>query len=377
MARPGGSARLRVIGLCLVLTAADAFVEHLPTFARLWRHSGRHSLGGRVDNDKSRITSMRSADVNVATILLVRHGQTEWNVQGRYQGQMDSPLTELGRQEARALGERLRKSGDRIDSIWSSDLPRARNTAQEVAVALRKAHGGQPGLAYTVNEDARLRERSFGILEGLTREECRKKHPNEMRKFSSDGNYAISGGGESRATLVARTEAALIHIAEQNRGKTCVVVTHGAVVSTFLRFLLGIPFDVSPKNAPKGDLQIRNTCICELKYLATEGRWLVLSLGDVAHTQVCSRACACARACWWHTFSPFPCLFSPIFVHELRRVVTFERLTYACTYWTLSASCIHVYTSDSWVGYHAGPAQRSRGDICCHPFNSSNRASVI
>ena len=297
MARPGGSARLRVIGLCLVLTAADTFVEHLPTFARLWRHSGRHSLGGRVDNDKSSITSMRSADVNVATILLVRHGQTEWNVQGRYQGQMDSPLTELGRQEARALGERLRKSGDRIDSIWSSDLPRARNTAQEVAVALRKAHGGQPGLAYTVNEDARLRERSFGILEGLTREECRKKHPNEMRKFSSDGNYAISGGGESRATLVARTEAALMHIAEQNRGKTCVVVTHGAVVSTFLRFLLGIPFDVSPKNAPKGDLQIRNTCICELKYLATEGRWLVLSLGDVAHTQVCSRACACARAC--------------------------------------------------------------------------------
>eukprot|EP00802_Teleaulax_amphioxeia_P024056 Tamp_24712.p1 GENE.Tamp_24712~~Tamp_24712.p1 ORF type:complete len:307 (+),score=36.44 Tamp_24712:54-923(+) len=224
---------------------------------------------------------MRGGQDTAATILLVRHGQTEWNVQGRYQGQKDSPLTTLGRQEAKALGARLRGSGRKIEGVWSSDLARASDTALEIVSALAS---GPDGVKHELRLDARLRERSFGILEGMTREECRRKHPEEMQKFSSDGGYAISGGGESRSTLVERTAAALVDIAKDSPGKTNVVVTHGAVVSTFIRYLLGIPFSVNPDQQPPGDLQIRNTCICELKYLA-DGRWLVLSIGDTAHTE--------------------------------------------------------------------------------------------
>lgn len=217
---------------------------------------------------------------STSTILLVRHGQTEWNVQGKYQGQKDSPLTILGRKEAQALGQRLRESQREIHSIWSSDLARASDTAEEVVSALKT----RSGVTLEIRKDARLRERSFGILEGLTREECRNNHPEEMLKFGSDADYAISGGGESRSTLVARTESALIEIAKQTEGKTCVVVTHGAVVSTFMRYILGIPFTGSGNEQPKADLQIRNTCICEIKHLA-DGKWLVLSVGDVAHTE--------------------------------------------------------------------------------------------
>ena len=216
---------------------------------------------------------------NTASILLVRHGQTEWNVQGRYQGQMDSALTPRGRAEAKALGERLRQQGRDISSVWSSDLPRASDTAHILVAELQEA-----GRKYDVLLDPRLRERSFGILEGLTREECRRKHPEEIRKFSADGDYAISGGGESRSTLVQRAEEALLGIAKRSMGQTCLVVTHGAVVSTLMRYLLGIPFSMAPDKAPLADLQIRNTCICELRYHES-GKWTVLSLGDVAHTE--------------------------------------------------------------------------------------------
>ena len=128
--------------------------------------------------------AMSASSDNVATILLIRHGQTEWNVQGRYQGQKDSPLTPLGRQEAIALGERLRQGAREINPIiWSSDLNRAVSTAEEVVAALRLSSRGLAGVKYEIKTDPRLRERSFGILEGMTREECRSKHAEEMRKF--------------------------------------------------------------------------------------------------------------------------------------------------------------------------------------------------
>lgn len=242
--------------------------------------------GAGVSTDLLSMRAQVNGNERTATILLVRHGQTEWNVQGRYQGQKDSPLTPQGQGEAKALGERLRRQGRGISSVWSSDLPRASDTARTVVDELQKT-----GRQYDVLLDPRLRERSFGILEGLTREECRTKHPEEIRKFTEDSDYAITGGGESRSTLVQRTEEALVSIAERSLGQTCLVVTHGAVVSTLMRYLLGIPFHVAPDKQPLADLQIRNTCICELKYYES-GRWTVLSLGDVAHTEELGRAAA-------------------------------------------------------------------------------------
>ena len=278
---------LHVVAVCALFVEASLGFQgpaHVSTgTAPHGARSGqqRRVLGAALRGGVSSVDlSMRyPGEGSAATILLVRHGQTEWNVQGRYQGQKDSPLTLLGRQEATALGERLLHAGRDIDAIWSSDLPRASDTARHVVDELR-----QSGRQYDVRLDPRLRERSFGILEGLTREECRRLHPDEIRKFSADGGYAISGGGESRSTLVQRAEEALVNIAKQSLGQTSLVVTHGAVVSSLMRHLLGIPFNAEPGTRPLADLQIRNTCICELKYYEN-GRWTVLSMGDTAHTE--------------------------------------------------------------------------------------------
>src|SRR5690242_8696605 len=92
----------------------------------------------------------------MATLLLVRHGETDWNAEGRLQGQTDRPLNEYGRRQARELAERL--AGDGVVAIYASDLSRAKETAEIV--------GGRLGLPVVVDPD--LRERNWGTWEGLT-----------------------------------------------------------------------------------------------------------------------------------------------------------------------------------------------------------------
>ncbi|EKX36767.1 hypothetical protein GUITHDRAFT_145508 [Guillardia theta CCMP2712] len=192
-----------------------------------------------------------------ATILLVRHGQTEWNVQGRYQGHMDSPLTARGRQEAQLLGKslpkRLKESNKMIDNVFSSDLERARDTAKIISAEI--------GID-TIHTDTKLRERGFGIFEGLTREEVKSRYPEEMSTFAKmDLDYKV---------------------AQNHPGKVSLVVTHGAVISLLMRWMLGIPF--SPQSQAHADFKIRNSCLCELRYVGT--KWEVLSFGDVAHCEL-------------------------------------------------------------------------------------------
>lgn len=128
---------------------------------------------------------------NEAVVLLVRHGQTEWNVAGRYQGSLDSPLTARGLEQAQQLGERLRRSGRTIDAMWSSDMPRAKRTCTIIADAI-----GFP--VESCREDRDLRERGFGVFEGLDRAEILERYPDELEgtlKFNLDHKVP---GGESR-----------------------------------------------------------------------------------------------------------------------------------------------------------------------------------
>lgn len=153
-------------------------------------------------------------------ILLARHGETAWNALGKLQGHTDIALNDTGRGQARALAASLARAG--IRTVWASDLGRARETAEIVATAL--------GLAPPQIEPA-LRERRFGVFEGLTREECAAQHPDAWHAWHV--RTATPPGAEERERAVERLGAALTRIAERGDGPA-LVVSHGGVMRLWL-----------------------------------------------------------------------------------------------------------------------------------------------
>jgi probable phosphoglycerate mutase len=161
-------------------------------------------------------------------LLVVRHGETDWNVASRWQGQADIPLNDRGRAQAHALAARFR--GHVVGDIVSSDLSRARETAHILASEL--------GLK-DVRFDVRLRERSFGCFEGLTRDECESKHPSEWRAWRED--HTAPPGGESAETLLARVSSAFDRAALQltRDDVPALIVTHGGVIRAIVSAATG------------------------------------------------------------------------------------------------------------------------------------------
>ena len=157
-------------------------------------------------------------------VLVWRHGRTRWNVEHRFQGQADPPLDEVGRHQA-AASARLLASYSPI-AIISSDLRRAVQTARPLAELLE----------LPVALDRRLRERSLGQWEGLTRDEVIRRHPEQYAHWQA-GRDAPQHGGETRAELAARSLAALAAA----EGETVVLVTHSATAMALTGQLLGLP----------------------------------------------------------------------------------------------------------------------------------------
>jgi broad specificity phosphatase PhoE len=158
-------------------------------------------------------------------ILLVRHGETEWNALGRLQGHTDIPLNETGRAQARSLAAGVEGTG--IAAVVTSDLARARETGEIVAAAL--------GLGAPAIEPA-LRERRFGVFEGLTRDECAAQHPEAWRAWQARSGEPP--GAEPQALAVARVAEALVRIAA-GEGGPALVVSHGGVMRLWLMDVLG------------------------------------------------------------------------------------------------------------------------------------------
>jgi broad specificity phosphatase PhoE len=159
-------------------------------------------------------------------MLLARHGQSEWNALGRWQGQADPPLSALGRRQALAAAERL----GTVDAIVASDLDRAMTTAAIIAESL----GVGPVLV-----DPRLRERSAGEWSGLTRVEIDEQWPGYL------ADHRRPPGFEPDESLLARTGAALDDLASAHPGAELLVVTHGGVVYV-LEADAGLPFQRLP-----------------------------------------------------------------------------------------------------------------------------------
>jgi probable phosphoglycerate mutase len=169
---------------------------------------------------------MRAAMHGTVTLFLARHGETDWNAAGRWQGQTDVPLNEQGRAQAREIALRLRSEG--IRSIATSDLLRARATAEIVAEEL--------GLVVDhVHPD--LRERRFGCFEGLTREEVAARHPEAWQRYVDDPGPAPPGG-ESREELLARLLPAVSEAAARLEGRLLVVM-HGGSMRALLAAHVG------------------------------------------------------------------------------------------------------------------------------------------
>ena len=151
----------------------------------------------------------------MTTLLLVRHGETDWNRDGRVQGHADTPLNEAGRAQVRLLADRL--VDEPFDAVYSSDLSRARETAEILAA----------GLGLDVVELPELREKNFGSWEGLTDVEILERFPDAQR-----GHW---GDGESADELSARVEEALHRIAGSHPDGRVLVVTHGGPLRAMLR----------------------------------------------------------------------------------------------------------------------------------------------
>jgi probable phosphoglycerate mutase len=197
------------------------------------------------------------------TIIVVRHAETTWNRERRMQGTTDTKLSDTGRAQADALARRL--ADETFSALYSSDLSRARDTARVIA-----RHSGRE-----LRLDPRLRERRFGVFEGLTADEIRARYPEEYECFASrDPDYEVPGG-ESARGFMRRCLGCLAEIAERHEGGEIVVVTHGLVLDALYREAHGLEHGV-PRPVP-----LINASVNVFAYSASA--WRMLSWGDVTH----------------------------------------------------------------------------------------------
>jgi 2,3-bisphosphoglycerate-dependent phosphoglycerate mutase len=156
------------------------------------------------------------------TLVLVRHGESQWNLENRFTGWVDVPLTPKGIEEAAKAGERLKAEGTHFDKAYTSNLQRAQNTLKLILEKL-----GQPDLF--VEKDQALNERHYGDLQGLDKAETAKKFGDEQVKIWRRSYDIAPPGGESLKDTAARTlpyfEAKIA--ADLKSGKNIIVAAHG------------------------------------------------------------------------------------------------------------------------------------------------------
>jgi len=202
-------------------------------------------------------------------IILIRHGETAWNAERRLQGHLDIPLNAEGERQARLLAGAL--AAEPIDLIFSSDLQRARQTAQAVATLRGMPLQIEPG----------LRERCYGGFEGLLYSEIEQRFPAEFAAWQARDVDAIlptgKNCGESFRQFYARATTAILGLAQAHAGQTIAMVAHGGVLECAYRMALDLPLE-TPR-----DFKVFNASIN--RFHLEEGRLVLDSWGEVAHLQ--------------------------------------------------------------------------------------------
>jgi len=196
-------------------------------------------------------------------IIAIRHGETEWNALGREQGQLDSSLTARGLKQAEAIAERLRRV--KFSALYSSDLGRARNTAEIVA----KATGDK------IEVDAGLRERHTGIFQGLTNAQMAVQYPTEYSAYRSDPYAYQVPGGESGQQRTERSVRVMNALADRHASETIVIITHGGFLIGFFEHVLGL--------APGNAWRFKRQNAAFNAFDRVDGKWSLETWNDTSH----------------------------------------------------------------------------------------------
>lgn len=207
--------------------------------------------------------------MSATELIIIRHGETVWNSEGKKHGQLDSPLTRLGIAQSKALAQRL--SEESFAALYSSDLGRAIETAGHVAERTN----------HKIICDKRLRERNFGIFQGLIDQQVKEKYLLEYDAHNADKiNYVIPGG-ESLKEYSARVIACLEDLAARHAGQNIALVTHGGVIDSWFRYIFGIPLD-APRKA-----KLWNASLNSSVWSRATG-WTLHTWGDINHLKLLS-----------------------------------------------------------------------------------------
>ncbi|MBN1685194.1 MAG: histidine phosphatase family protein [Spirochaetales bacterium] len=195
--------------------------------------------------------------------ILVRHGETEWNLCKKQQGHLDSPLTKTGIEQAQLLAKRLRE--EKIDALYSSDLGRAVRTAEII--------GGEVDLP--VHPDNRLRERNFGSMQGMTLQDYRSRWPGqESFVDATDLDYAPPGG-ESQRQFCNRCIEVCVDLSARHPGNSILLVAHGGVLKCIFYHILGIEL-TQPRRFSMFNAAINS-------FSVSPDGWRLITWGDTCH----------------------------------------------------------------------------------------------
>lgn len=200
-------------------------------------------------------------------LILVRHGQTVWNKELKYQGHTDIALSDEGIRQAGAVARRLKN--ENVAAVYASDLSRAFFTADAVA----RGHG------LTVTAMPELREIKFGEWEGLTYTAIQEKWPDEMDKLYTNADEIAIPGGETFRQLKERAEGAICRLVERHAEQTFVVVSHGGTIRTIFCAILGIHLN------HVWDIRQDNAAVNIIEY--HHGRAIVTLVNDTHHLEKC------------------------------------------------------------------------------------------
>lgn len=202
-------------------------------------------------------------------ILLIRHGETDWNAVRRLQGHLDVALNAAGQRQAAALAESLRDEA--LDAIFASDLTRAAQTAQ--AIAQRQ---GLP-----LRLDPGLRERCYGAFEGLMYSDIVHRYPDAYAAWQAGDADAVFPPGERVAESLRqfqqRSVAAILQCAQRHPGQKIALVAHGGVLECARRAARSLPLEA------RRDYPIPNACIS--RFTAVNGSLELIAWGQVAHLE--------------------------------------------------------------------------------------------
>ena len=217
------------------------------------------SPNGAADQD------VEDGHPQVTRVLAIRHGETAWNVDTRIQGQLDIPLNATGRWQAHRLALAVADEG--IAAVYSSDLLRAWQTAQSVAA----------GIGREVIADTGLRERGFGIFEGLTFAEIARLWPEQSERWRRRDPAFGAEGGEVLTDFYARSVATATRLASAHPGQTIALVAHGGVMDCLYRAASRVALD-----APRS-WQLGNASINRLLY--TPQGFTLVGWSDTYHLE--------------------------------------------------------------------------------------------